>query len=123
MTDEKGFILPIVMMIDFLLIAFVIQAVILLNSDRHFFQSYMTAFQFQQLRNSAVADIRDLAGKKTLPASGTFIYDLGKAEYETNASGQTVTIHLTLTSGGQTESDQFDYGMNKGGIIKWREKI
>ncbi|WKB36941.1 competence type IV pilus minor pilin ComGG [Terrilactibacillus sp. S3-3] len=94
----------------------------MLNSDRHFFQTYMTAFQFQQLRECAVADISDLAGKKTLPTSGTFIYDLGKAEYETSSSGQVVTVWLTLTLNGETESDQFDYDMNKGGIIKWIEK-
>lgn len=121
-TNQRGFILPLTMILSLLLITLVLHAVMLLNSDRAYFQASFASFQLQQLRESALADIDEQIQKKTLPENGTFVYDRGTAIFRTNKSRDNLEVLFTIMSDQSKETDKIIYSLASGRPIDWLER-
>ncbi|WP_332237702.1 competence type IV pilus minor pilin ComGG [Sporolactobacillus sp. KGMB 08714] len=121
-NHQKGFMLPLAMILALILTAFVLHAVLLLDSDRNFFQASYSAFQLQQLRECALADINEQIQKKTLPEKGSFVYDKGTINFRTNQVGDNLEILFTIISDQGKETDQIVYSLSSGRPVGWLER-
>ncbi|RYM02198.1 hypothetical protein EWH99_11245 [Sporolactobacillus sp. THM7-7] len=121
--DQGGFILPLTMILSLLLLAFVMHAIFLLNSDRGFYQSVVADFQLQQIRKCAIADIGRAVQKKLLPEHGSFVYDRGTASYKTAEAGDRLDVTITIAAGQSRETDKITYRLTDSRAIDWIERI
>ncbi|GGL61467.1 competence type IV pilus minor pilin ComGG [Sporolactobacillus putidus] len=121
-NHQNGFMLPLTMILSLLLLAFVLHAVLLLDSDRNFFQASYNSFQLQQLRECVLVDIDGQIQQKTLPEKGSIVYDKGTANFRTNKSGDNLEIVFTITSAQSKETDKIVYSLASGRPVGWLER-
>lgn len=121
--NQKGFILPLTMILSFLLLAFVLHAILLLNSDRNFFSQSYTQFHLQQLRECALVDFHRHIEEKTLPENGTLEYEGGTVTFTTTEQDDSYQIQFTITDGQTKEKNKICYLKQSGQPIYWLDKL
>jgi hypothetical protein len=122
-NNQKGFILPLTMILSLMLLAFVFHALLLLTSDRQFFQQSYNRFQFQQLRECTLSDLKREMKQKTLPNEGTFVYHKGTVHFIVTENEDSVTIKFTISTDENKEIDQIIYSKESGKPINWLERL
>ncbi|MET1247681.1 competence type IV pilus minor pilin ComGG [Sporolactobacillus sp. STCC-11] len=122
-TNQKGFILPLTMILSLMLLAFVFHALLLLTSDRQFFRQSYSRFQLQQLRECTLTDLKREMKQKTLPNKGTFLYHKGTVQFIVTENVDSVTIKFTILGGESQEIDQIIYSKESGKPINWLERL
>ncbi|RYL90986.1 hypothetical protein EWI07_10955 [Sporolactobacillus sp. THM7-4] len=120
--NQKGFILPLTMILSLLFLALVAHAIFLLNSDQVFYRSVISSFQLQQLRECALTDFNDQIQKNSLPETGSFVYDIGTVSYKTVTDGDQLTVLFTITSRDGKETNKMTYSLADGRPIDWIER-
>ncbi|MDN3956432.1 competence type IV pilus minor pilin ComGG [Sporolactobacillus laevolacticus] len=121
--SQRGFILPLTMILSLLLLAFVFHALLLLYSDRQFFRQVHTQFQLQQLRECVLNDLEQKIKEKTLPSQGTVVYHKGTVTFSATESGGLLKVKFTLSDNQSKETDQMTYSMESGEPVNWLERI
>ncbi|MFC6387610.1 competence type IV pilus minor pilin ComGG [Sporolactobacillus kofuensis] len=121
--NENGFVLPLTIMLSVILLAFVIHSVLLLNSDRQFFQQTNTRYQLQQIRESVLVDIENQMKEKKLANQGTFVYHKGTVTYTVNDNGSQLSLTLTISVDHSQEVDRIIYSKESGKPLSWLERI
>ncbi|MCO7126832.1 ComGG family competence protein [Sporolactobacillus shoreicorticis] len=120
-NNQNGFVLPLTMILSLILLAFVFHALLILNSDRKFYQQSYAQFQLQQLRECALIDFeRELA---SLTEQGTFVYRNGTVQFNITEIEDHVIIRFTLITDDRKEIDQMTYSKKSGKPIKWMERL
>lgn len=110
------------MIISFLLLAFVLHAILLLSSDQQFFHAAFVSSQLEQLRENALTDIDRQVQKQTLAKQGHFDYDRGTATYQSTESGGLLEVKFTLFFEEEQETDKITYQMSDKKPVKWLER-
>lgn len=120
---QGGFILPLTMIFSLMALALVLHAILLLNSDRSFFQSAYSDFQLRQLRENTLAEIDRSVQEKTLPESGSIVYDRGTATFRKSETANGLEIKFTVNFGKSAETDKIVYDQSHKEMIGWQERI
>lgn len=119
---DRGFILPLTMMLSLLIVMAVLHALFLLETDRSFYQAVRTHTELQEIRECALSDIDRGVKEKTLPEEGSFVYDRGAASFRTVTEGERLDIFLEITAGDHREYDQITYSLTESRPIEWIER-
>ncbi|WP_100488603.1 competence type IV pilus minor pilin ComGG [Sporolactobacillus pectinivorans] len=120
---QDGFILPLTMIFSLMALALVLHAILLLNSNRSFFQSVYSDFQLRQLRENTLAEIDRSIQEKTLPESGSIVYDIGTATFKKYETVNGLEVKFTVNVGKNAETDKIVYDQSNKEMIGWQERI
>lgn len=121
---ERGFILPLAMILSLLFSALVIHQIDLLESDRLFFQERKNYFQHGLLLQSASNEwLSQIEKSDTIEENGQFTFELGTVTYRVMRSDEeTVTIEFKSKTEltGERKATAI-YELETNSIMKWTE--
>jgi hypothetical protein len=118
--NEKGFILPVTMVIVFLLAGFVLHEVKMHETDSKFLIERQSSEKLDELLQMAVVDVQN----PSIEREGLFYYDGGTVRYQilSTESENVVKVDLTAkTSDGKARVVHYRYDTMKNKIIMWEE--
>lgn len=123
MKNQRGFVLPLTMIMSFILLFFTVHAILSYQYDRSFAQKRAMSFELNELIQMATVDLEKLAKEDHIESSGKLVYTTGNVQYHTNKVNGTVwKIAMIATNHeGFRHSNTFYYDSEKGGIVKWAE--
>ncbi|WP_141604261.1 competence type IV pilus minor pilin ComGG [Terrilactibacillus laevilacticus] len=122
--NEDGFVLPLCVIISFLIIAFALHAVILLQNEQEFKKESDLSLRFNEVTQLGLFDIKKNLAKNELPTSGSFIYDDGIVNFQmTKSTDKELEVFVTVSIDGHEQKNKFYYDTEKGGITKWIDGI
>mgnify|MGYP001945534818 CR=1 FL=1 len=122
---ERGFILPLSIVLSFIFSAIVIHQIHLLENDRLFFQERQNFFQHQLLLQSASNEMQSLLEQSNtlLNDSGQFIFEQGMVHYEIiNSNEHSITVRFESNT--ELPGERFAtvmYNVDTYAIMKWTE--
>ncbi|MCQ2008406.1 MAG: competence type IV pilus minor pilin ComGG [Sporolactobacillus sp.] len=122
-SDQNGFVLPLTMILSLILLAFVFHALLVLTSDRKFYQHSYAQFQLQQIRECALIDFEHELEQRSLSGQGTLIYRNGTVAFNVTENKETVIIKFKVITDDRKEIDQITYSKKSGKPIKWSEQL
>lgn len=122
---ERGFILPLSIVLSFIFSAIVIHQIHLLENDRLFFQERQNFFQHQLLLQSASNEMQSLLEQSNtlLNDSGQLIFEQGMVHYEIiNSNEHSITVRFESNT--ELPGERFAtvmYNVDTYAIMKWTE--
>ena len=125
MNNDKGFIMPLVVILSFLFLAVIVHQIAQLESDRQFLLQRQNDFRHHTLLQMASVDLLPILEKiDTIEdKNGQLRYDIGTVNYEIRENNQLeVTVKLTSTTDqtGKREASLV-YDKTKQSISSWTE--
>lgn len=131
--NERGFILPITLIIVFLLVSLVLQQIKVYETEKRFFNHQEEMVTIDQLLQIGAVDLEKRLSSDPKLKSGEFSNENGKVVYEnlslpddTDLDRKKV-LRFTLTAqtgdNGSSHSSQVYYDKDKKKIIRWVEPI
>lgn len=121
---ERGFILPLVIILSLIFSALVIHQIDLLESDRLFFKERKNYFQHGLLLQSASNEwLSQLKKSDTIEDNGQFVFELGIVTYRVmRLDERTVTVEFKSTTELAGERKVIvTYELKTKTMIKWTE--
>ena len=123
-NNDKGFILPIAIILSLLFSSVVIHYINLLETDRLFLQERKNFFHHNLLLQSAANEmLLQLENFDTIEMNGNFDYSHGSVTYEIKQSDEfTVTVEFISKTelDGQRKATVY-YDREKKAITRWME--
>lgn len=121
---ERGFILPLVIILSLIFSTLVIHQIDLLESDRLFFKERKNYFQHGLLLQSASNEwLSQLKKSDTIEDNGQFVFELGIVTYRVmRLDERTVTVEFKSTTELAGERKVIvTYELKTKTMIKWTE--
>lgn len=121
---ERGFILPLVIILSLIFSALVIHQIDLLESDRLFFKERKNYFQHGLLLQSASNEwLSQLKKSDTIEDNGQFVFELGIVTYRVmRLDERTVTVEFkSATELAGERKVIVTYELKTKTMIKWTE--
>ncbi|MCI1882784.1 MAG: ComGG family competence protein [Sporolactobacillus sp.] len=120
--DSRGFILPLTVILSVIVVAAVLHAVFVLQSEQRFYRSAYQDFQLRQLRECAMQDIRVGLREHALPEDGRLSYDKGTVHFIVTAEQEErVKVIFTVVTDSASETDEMVLDASYH-IIEWTER-
>lgn len=125
MNNERGFILPLTIILLFLLSSTLFHQISVYEREKRFHAEIEQQFYIQQLLQMATADILSEIEREAPLISGQFNYDIGNAYYWLLAEEEQF-VHIDLnviTTNNKQRNVEIVFDKNHLVVVDWLEKI
>lgn len=121
MNNEKGAVLPIVLILSFLMSAIFVSQMNVYLTEKNFSLETEELYQLEQVMHLAVIDVINAIKRDEM--QGTFVYPIGSASFSAISIGlDTYEVHIMCkTNRDRKHASRFHFNIQNNRLEQWTE--